>query len=56
MITIEVKLQPAEKKYLEGLVATGLYGSNVGEAAERLIASKLQEKLDFRFGLDGLKP
>ena len=41
-MNIEVKLNSKEQKYLESLVKIGLYGSNVPDAAERLIDRQLE--------------
>ena len=41
-VTITVSTTPQVQGYLTELVATGLYGKNVAEAAERLIAQNLE--------------
>ena len=42
-VTITLSTTPQVKHYLEELLAEGLYGKNVAEAAERLIAEKIRE-------------
>lgn len=42
-VTFTVSTTPTVRAYLEALVERGLYGKNVAEAAERLIAEKLRE-------------
>ena len=45
-VTITVSTTPPVYAYLESLVATGLFGKNPAEAAERLIARGLELHLD----------
>lgn len=44
-VTITVSTTPPVHNYLETLVATGLFGKNAAEAAERLIARGIEEHL-----------
>ena len=44
-VTITVSTTPPVHSYLETLVATGLFGNNAAEAAERLIARGIEEHL-----------
>lgn len=44
-VTITVSTTPPVHNYLETLVATGLFGKNPAEAAERLIARGIEEHL-----------
>lgn len=44
-VTITVSTTPPVHSYLETLVATGLFGKNAAEAAERLIARGIEEHL-----------
>ena len=44
-VTITVSTTPPVHNYLETLVATGLFGKNAAEAAERLIALGIEEHL-----------
>jgi len=37
-------LSPKLQEYLTALVATGLYGTSIAEAAERLIAHAIEDK------------
>jgi len=45
-VTITVSTTPPVYSYLESLVATGLFGKNPAEAAERLIARGLERHLN----------
>lgn len=40
--TLELELSPQIIAYLEGLVATGLYGASVEEAAERVMCQEIR--------------
>ena len=42
-ITLKISTNPIIEKYLDQLVKKGLYGKNTSEAAERLIAQKINE-------------
>jgi hypothetical protein len=42
---ITISTTPPVRDYLEKLVPTGLYGKNVAEAAERLLAHALDQLL-----------
>ena len=42
-VTITVSTTPQLRKYLVQLVATGLFGKNAAEAAERLIARSVEQ-------------
>ena len=44
-VTITVSTTPPVHSYLETLVATGLFGKNAAEAAERLIARGIEDHL-----------
>ena len=44
-VTITVSTTPMVHSHLEALVATGLFGKNAAEAAERLIARGIQDHL-----------
>jgi len=44
-VTITVSTTPPVHNYLETLVATGLFGKNAAEAAERLIARGIEDHL-----------
>ncbi len=44
--SIPISTTEAIKGYLEQLVATGLYGKNSTEAAERLLARSLEEMVE----------
>jgi hypothetical protein len=50
-VTITVSTTPQIQKYLARLVATGLFGKNAAEAAERLIARSVEQ-----LGRDGVLP
>ncbi len=41
-VEIKVRTTPVVSRYLEALVASGLYGKSRSEAAERLIAAGIQ--------------
>lgn len=43
--TLRIAVGPKIIDYLEQLVDTGLYGSSVGDAAERLICRRLDDLL-----------
>ena len=43
-VTITVSTTPQVQQYLVELLSTGLYGKNVAEAAERLIAQSVERK------------
>jgi hypothetical protein len=43
-VTITISTTPQVQKYLVDLLSTGLYGKNVAEAAERLIAQSVERK------------
>ena len=45
-VPLQVTTTPQVRKLLEHLVDTGLYGKNVAEAAERLIAHELERRID----------
>jgi hypothetical protein len=51
-ITITVSTTPPVHGFLEQLVATGLFGKNPAEAAERLIARGIEQHLRERTLLD----
>lgn len=42
-VTITISTTPPVKQHLEALVATGLYGKNAAEAAERIVARGLEQ-------------
>ena len=42
-VTIKISTNPSVEKCLEQLVKKGLYGKNISEAAERLVAQKINE-------------
>lgn len=42
-VTFTVSTTPMVRAYLEALVERGVFGKNVAEVAERLIAEKLRE-------------
>jgi len=42
-VTITVSTTPQMRRYLVDLVATGLFGKNAAEAAERLIARSVEQ-------------
>lgn len=42
---ITLSTTPHVVKYLEQLVATGLYGKNVAEAAERLLTASIEKMI-----------
>jgi hypothetical protein len=44
-VLITVSTTPPIKRYLEQLVPTGLYGKNIAEAAERLLARSIDQLL-----------
>lgn len=44
-VTITVSTTPPVHDYLEQLVATGLFGKNPAEAAERLISEGIKQQL-----------
>ncbi len=44
-VTLTISTTPPIEKYLSELVATGLYGKNPAEAAERLVAGSLERLL-----------
>ena len=44
-VTITVSTTPPVYDYLENLVATGLFGKNPAEAAERLITKGIEQHL-----------
>jgi hypothetical protein len=44
-VTITVSTTQAVRQYLEALAATGLYGKNPAEAAERLISDEIKDLL-----------
>jgi len=44
-VTITVSTTPMVHGHLEALVATGLFGKNAADAAERLIARGIQDHL-----------
>ncbi len=44
-VTITVSTTPMVHSHLEALVATGLFGKNAAEAAERLVARGIQDHL-----------
>lgn len=44
-VTITVSTTPLAREYLDQLVATGLFGKNPAEAAERLIADGIKAQL-----------
>lgn len=44
-VTLTISTTPPVYEYLEQLVATGLFGKNPAEAAERLIADSLKQHL-----------
>lgn len=48
-IGCQMVLSPNEWKALRQLVATGLFGENEAEAAERLIAEKLRDLVEEGF-------
>jgi hypothetical protein len=43
-VTITVSTTPQVRRHLTRLLSTGLYGKNVAEAAERLIAQSVERK------------
>lgn len=43
-VTITISTTPQVQRYLVDLLSTGLYGKNVAEAAERLIAQSVERK------------
>jgi hypothetical protein len=43
-VTITISTTPQVQRHLVDLLATGLYGKNVAEAAERLIAQSVERK------------
>lgn len=43
-VTITISTTPQVRRYLGELLSTGLYGKNVAEAAERLIAQSVERK------------
>jgi len=43
-VTITVSTTPQVHRHLARLLSTGLYGKNVAEAAERLIAQSVERK------------
>lgn len=43
--TLELELSPQIVAYLEGLVATGLYGASVEEAAERVMCQEIRRMI-----------
>lgn len=45
-VTITVSTTPPVYDYLENLVATGLFGKNPAEAAERLITKGIEQHLN----------
>lgn len=42
-VTITISTTPPVKQHLESLVATGLYGKNAAEAAERIVTRGLEQ-------------
>ena len=44
-VTITVSTTQTVRQYLEALAATGLYGKNPAEAAERLISDEIKDLL-----------
>jgi hypothetical protein len=44
-VTITISTTPPIKKHLEKLVASGFYGKNAAEAAERIIARGIEQLL-----------
>jgi hypothetical protein len=45
-VTVTISTTPPVKKLLNKLVATGLYGKNAADAAERLIARELERLMN----------
>jgi len=43
-VTITISTTPQVQEHLVDLLSTGLYGKNVAEAAERLIAQSVERK------------
>ncbi len=44
-VVVQVTTTPQVRTLLERLVATGLYGKNIAEAAERLLARELERRV-----------
>ena len=45
-VQVTVSTTPQIRSYLDRLARTGLYGKNAAEAAERLIAEQIRERVD----------
>ncbi len=41
-VAVPISTTPQVQRYLEALVATGLYGKNSSEAAERLVTHEIE--------------
>ena len=45
-VSVTISTTPPIVQYLEGLVLTGLYGKTTPEAAERLIAQRIEQLIN----------